>query len=170
VKGLFVGRFQPFHLGHLKALKWVLERCEKVTVVVGSSQESFTKRNPFTYEERKRMIKKSLEDEGVAEESYDVIGTQDVFDCERWVKSIMEKSKFDVVFTTSSWVKQCFDLSRISVEEHPMFRRYSGRKVRKMMEEDEDWKNLVPNGSLEIIKKINVEERLKDSSLKKTGE
>ena len=71
VKGLFVGRFQPFHLGHLKVIEWILERCEKVTVVIGSSLEFSTQRNPFTYEERREMIEKSLEKEGIAEEKYE---------------------------------------------------------------------------------------------------
>lgn len=159
-----MGRFQPFHSGHLKALKWVLERCEKVTVVIGSTQQSFTERNPFTFEERKEMIKRSLEEEGVEEERYEIIGIPDFFDCERWVKSIQNKSKFDVVFTTSSWVKNCFDLFEIPVKEHPIFNKYSGTKIREMMKEDEDWRNCVPSGSRKIIEKINVKERSKNSS------
>ena len=161
MKGLFVGRFQPFHLGHLKAIKWILERCEKVTIVIGSSQESFTKRNPFTFEERKEMIKRSLEEEGVEEERYEIIEIPDVFNCERWVKSILTKVKFDVVFTRNLWVKQCFDLFEISVKEHPMFRHYSARKIRRMMEENKDWESLVPNGSGKTIRCIDVKKRLK---------
>jgi len=161
VKGLFVGRFQPFHLGHLKAIKWILERCENVTIVIGSSQESFTKRNPFTFEERKEMIKRSLEKESVKEERYEIIGVPDVFNCERWVKSILNKAKFDVVFTRSLWVKQCFDLFEIPVKEHPMFGRYSARKIRRMMEEDKDWEELVPRTVSKSVKEIRGIERLR---------
>lgn len=161
MKGLFVGRFQPFHLGHLKAIKWILERCEKVIIVIGSSQYSFTERNPFTFEERKEMVKRSLEEEGVKEEKYEIIGIPDVFNCERWVKSILNEVKFDVVYTRSLWVKECFDLFEIPVKEQPMFRRYSGRKIRRMMREDKDWESLVPNGICKTIKYINVKKRLK---------
>ncbi len=162
MKGLFVGRFQPFHLGHLKAIKWILERCENITVVIGSSQESFTKKNPFTFEERKEMIKRSLEKESVKEEQYEIIGIPDVFNCERWVKSILSKAKFDVVFTKSLWVKQCFDLFEITVKEHPMFGRYSARKIRRMMKEDEDWEELVPRTVSKSVKEIRGIERLRD--------
>jgi len=163
VKGLFVGRFQPFHLGHLKAIKWILERCENITVVIGSSQESFTKRNPFTYEERKKMIKRSLEKESVKEEQFEIIGIPDFFDCERWVKSILSKAKFDVVFTKSLWVKRCFDLFEIPVKEHPMFRHYSARKIRGMiMEKDEDWEKFVPKTVSKSVKEIRGVERLRD--------
>ena len=163
MKGLFVGRFQPFHLGHLNAIKWILDRCENVTVIIGSSQESFTKKNPFTFEERKDMIKRSLEKESVKEEQYEIIGIPDVFDCERWVRSISSKAKFDVVFTKSLWVKQCFDLFEIAVKEHPMFGRYSARKIRRMMmEKDEDWEELVPRAVSKSVKEIRGVERLRD--------
>ena len=158
---LFVGRFQPFHLGHLKAIKWVLERCEKVIIVIGSSEESFTKRNPFTFEERKEMIKRSLEEEGIEEERYEIIGIPDVFNCERWVESILSKVEFDVVFTRSLWVKQCFDLFEIPVKEQPVFGHYSGKEIRRMMEEGKNWESLVPNGSGKTIKSIDVKKRLK---------
>ena len=162
MKGLFVGRFQPFHLGHLKAIEWILERCENVTVVIGSSQESFTERNPFTFEERKEMIKRSLEKESVKEERYEIFGAPDVFNCERWVRSILDKAKFGVVFTRSLWVKQCFDLFEIAVKEHPMFERYSARKIRRMMmEEDKDWEELVPRTVSKSVKEIRGIERLR---------
>jgi nicotinamide-nucleotide adenylyltransferase len=167
MKGIFVGRFQPFHLGHLKAIKWILERCEKVTIVIGSSRQSFTERNPFTVEERRRMIRRSLEDEGVGKEKYEIIEISDVFDCERWVKSILDKANFGVVFTRNLWVKECFDISRIPVKEHPIFREYSARKIRRMMMEDEDWERLIPNGSGKIVKDIDFRKRLKGQSKEK---
>jgi cytidyltransferase-like protein len=40
---IFVGRFQPFHKGHLKAIRWILKREKEIFIVIGSSQESFTK-------------------------------------------------------------------------------------------------------------------------------
>ncbi len=53
---LFVGRFQPMHIGHLDAIEWILERYRKIIIVIGSSQESRTEENPFTFEERKEII------------------------------------------------------------------------------------------------------------------
>ena len=162
MKGLFVGRFQPFHLGHLEAIKWILEKSEKVTIVIGSSQESFTLRNPFAFEERKELIKNSLEDEGIEQERYEIAAISDVFDCERWVKSILDKAKFDVVYTRSQWVKECFDLFEIPVRNHPMFGRYSARDIRKRMEDDVGWENLVPRAVSQSIKGIRGAERLRN--------
>ena len=57
---LFVTRAQPFHIGHLKVIKWILKKYDKIVIVIGSSQESKTEKNPFTFEQRKRMIENTL--------------------------------------------------------------------------------------------------------------
>jgi cytidyltransferase-like protein len=50
---LFIGRFQPFHKGHLYSLEKCLEIAESVIVGVGSSQDSGTENNPWSYDVRK---------------------------------------------------------------------------------------------------------------------
>ncbi len=161
MNGLFVGRFQPFHLGHLEAVKWVLERCEKVTIAVGSSQASFTIRNPFTYEERKHWISSSLREEGIEQRRYEIIGVSDVFDCERWVKDILEKAEFQTVYTRSLWVKECFNLFGIPVMSHPLFGRVSASRIRKKMKEDAGWEDFVPEIVSQSIRRIRGSERLR---------
>lgn len=59
--GLYIGRFQPFHKGHLLVVRKALEDCNTLVIAVGSSQENRTKKNPFTYEERKLMIERSCQ-------------------------------------------------------------------------------------------------------------
>jgi nicotinamide-nucleotide adenylyltransferase len=54
--GLYIGRFQPIHIGHTSIIAKMLIECEKVIVVVGSTQESGTVRNPFSFAERKIFI------------------------------------------------------------------------------------------------------------------
>jgi len=54
--GLIVGRFQTVHLGHADMIGKALELCETVAVFVGSSQESGTEANPFSYEVRRSML------------------------------------------------------------------------------------------------------------------
>ena len=56
--GIIVGRFQTFHTGHLYMVDKACAVCDRVGVFVGSSQESGTLKNPFTYEEREYIIKK----------------------------------------------------------------------------------------------------------------
>ena len=56
--GIIVGRFQTFHIGHGYIIEKAAAVCETLAVFIGSSQESGTLKNPFTYETRKRILKK----------------------------------------------------------------------------------------------------------------
>ena len=51
-----IGRFQPFHNGHKALIDEALKTAEHVIVFVGSVQESRTKKNPYTYGERRAML------------------------------------------------------------------------------------------------------------------
>ena len=59
-RGLYVGRFQPFHLGHLRAIKAVLKEVDEIVIVIGSAQYSHNSNNPFTAGERLVMIRRAL--------------------------------------------------------------------------------------------------------------
>lgn len=56
--GITIGRFQTFHKGHQVMIDKAIELCDKVGVFIGSSQESGTNKNPFTYEMRESILKK----------------------------------------------------------------------------------------------------------------
>ena len=58
---IFVGRFQPFHKAHQCVIEEALKRSDHVIVVIGSAGATLNLRNPWTYEERKQMIVKTLE-------------------------------------------------------------------------------------------------------------
>ena len=53
---VFIGRFQPFHLGHKNIIDVALKRADNVIVLIGSSNVARCHRNPFTFDERKKMI------------------------------------------------------------------------------------------------------------------
>ena len=55
--GFMVGRFQMLHKGHESLINEGLELCDRFVILLGNSEESRTKNNPFTFEERKEMIK-----------------------------------------------------------------------------------------------------------------
>jgi len=56
--GVLVGRFQGIHKGHEMMIDTALGVCDKVGVFIGSSQESGTAKNPFTYELRREMLER----------------------------------------------------------------------------------------------------------------
>lgn len=58
--GLLCGRFQPVHKGHIELIREALNNCEHLIIAVGSAQESGTKRNPFDFEARKELLRRSM--------------------------------------------------------------------------------------------------------------
>ncbi|MDO5435596.1 MAG: adenylyltransferase/cytidyltransferase family protein [Clostridia bacterium] len=55
--GVLTGRFQMIHLGHIDMIEKAREICEEIIILVGSAQEAGTEKNPFSYEERRDMLK-----------------------------------------------------------------------------------------------------------------
>ncbi len=53
---VFIGRFQPFHLGHQSIVDIALEQADRVILFIGSADSARSIRTPFTYEERRDMI------------------------------------------------------------------------------------------------------------------
>lgn len=51
-----IGRFQPVHNGHINLFKEAEALADNVLVVIGSSFQARTPKNPFTYSERETLI------------------------------------------------------------------------------------------------------------------
>jgi len=54
---IFIGRFEPFHLGHESVVTKALSLSQKVIILVGSAYQPRTVRNPWDYSEREAMIR-----------------------------------------------------------------------------------------------------------------
>ncbi len=57
----FIGRFEPWHLGHTRVAELALKQAHHLLILVGSSFQARTAKNPFTYEERREMILQNLD-------------------------------------------------------------------------------------------------------------
>ena len=55
--GLICGRFQTFHIGHESLVETGLKLCDRVLILVGSSQEFGTERNPYDVATRMDMLR-----------------------------------------------------------------------------------------------------------------
>ena len=60
--GFFLGRMQPLHIFHEKLIETGLQICEKMIIMIGSSQESGTLRNPLSIELRMELAQKVFGD------------------------------------------------------------------------------------------------------------
>lgn len=58
--GIFIGRFQPVHQGHIHALGIAASQVEQLYIFVGSANQCRSIKNPWTFEERKAMLRAKL--------------------------------------------------------------------------------------------------------------
>jgi len=107
MKALFIGRFQPFHNGHLKAIKYLSNKYDELIIGIGSSQYSNTIDNPFSSDERMLMIKESLKQENLT--NYKIILIPDINNPPKWVDHVLSiTSDFDVVVSNNDFTKKLF--------------------------------------------------------------
>ena len=153
--GLAVMRAQPLHIGHEKVIRDMLQKCAKVTLILGSIQEQGTARNPFSYTERKQMIKNVFNAEIEAKRLL-VIGLFDIINPTEWGNFVLDflqeafpsLEKPDVYFAGSGydaqWFKNIFENFEIIDRTDYSFPYVSGSMVRDMMTiGDRRWKDFV---------------------------
>jgi nicotinamide-nucleotide adenylyltransferase len=164
MKALFIGRFQPFHKGHLIVLQRLSTQYETIIIGIGSSQYHDTAENPFSEEERKQMITQSLD--GVGIHNYRIIPIPDINDPPCWVDHVCSLvSDFDVVIANNPFTRKLFSEKKYTVKGTAYFNRklYSGKEVRRRIIHNEPWTGLVPEAVVEIIRNVHGVERIKNA-------
>ncbi len=159
-----MGRFQPFHLGHLAAVKYALKQVQFLYVVVGSAQRSHERDNPFTAGERITMIKSALDGNGVDPSKWMAIPIVDADSHSLWVSSVESMvPKFDIVFTNDALTFLLFNEGGIEVKAVPYLdrSRYSATNVRDRILERKDWDSLVPPQVAKLVKRFGGVERVR---------
>jgi len=161
--GLLIGRFQPFHLGHLDAVLFGLSRTDNLFIGIGSSNKSNERRNPFSAEERTEMIISSIESSMI--DRLKIFDIPDVDNHEKWTFEIDQiVPKYDVVFTNDEFTKTLFEKRKINVVSVVLKDRekFSGTNIRNLITYDRNWRDLVPQGTRNVLDNINAKERLKN--------
>lgn len=154
---LYIGRFQPFHLGHLSVIKNALKESDRLIIGIGSSQESKTKNNPFTARQRIKMIRSALKEAGISSKRYKIILLKDIVECDKeWVDYVLKKSpKFQIIYTGNPWTIKCFiKVKGIKLKRIKKDIDISSTKVRKLILQAKKWHNLVPKPVAKEILKI----------------
>jgi bifunctional NMN adenylyltransferase/nudix hydrolase len=73
--GIFIGRFQPVHQGHIHALGIAASQVDKLFILVGSANQCRSIKNPWTFQERSQMLRTKLHAAGIR--NYEVIPLND---------------------------------------------------------------------------------------------
>lgn len=164
-RGLFVGRFQPLHLGHLNAIKDILKEVEELVIVIGSAQYSHRVNNPFTAGERLIMIRKALEEAGIDYSKVWVVPVPDVHLHMMWVSAVEGYTPpFDVVYSNEPLTRRLFTEAGYKVKAVRFHERklYSSTEIRERMLKDESWEKLIPKSVAAYLKEIDGVNRLRD--------
>ncbi len=159
-----MGRFQPFHLGHLDLVKQILSECDEVVIAITSSQFNYLEKDPFTASERIEMIYQALKEDGVDLSRCFIIPIENQFNIATWTSYLKSTlPQFDKVYSGNEYVSMLLADTGIQVIK-PKFlerERYNATRIRNLMIEDQNWQSFVPPIVANVIKKINGINRLK---------
>jgi nicotinamide-nucleotide adenylyltransferase len=181
-RGLMVGRFQPFHNGHLHLARQILKDCDELIIAIGSAQFNYIYKDPFTAGERVLMIHAALvsEPSDIDLRKCYIIPIVNDENNARWfghIKSMVPS--FHLLYTGNEFVAS---LAARDVEiKKPSFLKkeeYNGTNIRKQMaaasssqqqnsdqqkqqkQKQQNWKDLVPNAVSRIIEEIDGVKRI----------
>lgn len=93
---VLIGRFQPIHSAHLEIIKRATALCDKLVIVVGSSYQPRTYKNPFSFAERRDMIRAATA--GLSMQISIEANTDTIYNDQAWavrVQQIVAKHTWD---------------------------------------------------------------------------
>jgi len=158
-RGLMLGRFQPFHRGHLALTKQILSECDELLMIIGSAQFNFIDKDPFSAGERMLMIHEALKEAGVDLSRCYIIPVANDENNARWLAYIRSMvPPFDILYSGNDFVKYLARSQDSSIViEDPMFaeiNEYNGTNIRRLMQEGKPWEHLVPPAVAKVIQQV----------------
>ena len=175
--GVVHGRFQVFHLDHLKYVLAARQRCRQLVIGITNPDPTLTRidaadpnrslaaANPLTYFERYSIIREVMVESGLDPAEFSIVP---------FPINFPELYRFylplDAVFYLTiydEWGKRTLDMFQslgLNVEvlwtKPPEQKGISAREVRRRLTEGEEWEHLVPPAAASVMKKMGISERL----------
>lgn len=166
-RGLFLGRFQPMHLGHLAVVERLAARHDEVVLAIGSANVSHTRVNPFTAGERIEMVAGALRERGLRDRVH-VVPVPDLGRNALWVSHVASLvPRFTTLYTNNPLPARLFNEAGYKVAPAEFVERaaYEGTRIRRLMLENGDWRSLVPKAVAAVVESCGGLERLRDLSV-----
>lgn len=153
---LVIGRFQPFHKGHLYLIGKALSLASKLSIGIGSSNV-VNEDNPLSYRIRRSMILTVFEKEGLQERLLKIVPIPDVPDDDEWLRITQKRvGPFAVSIGNNDWVNGIFKKASIPVIEVSYLKKslYKGTTIRMLAKEGKPWESRVPHYLVKHIEKV----------------
>ena len=160
---LFITRAQPgLHYGHIDWLKqWQEHWINKWIIGVGSSNKEWTAENPFTYEERKKMIEKSVKSLWDTM-NVEICPVPDFWDMNLWMNHILKYlPDFDYVVSWNPWVLESMKKSGKTPIQLEVRKLVKGSTIREMIVRKWDLSEYLPEEVIKYLDEIDAAWRLK---------
>lgn len=165
-RGLVVGRFQPFHKGHLSLVNSIMKECQELIIVVGSAQFNYLYTDPFTASERILMIHGALLESKISAERVYIIPVINDENNATWYARLTTLiPEFHVLYSGNEFVK-CLVGTRIPVQI-PNFtkkRSYNGTNIRNLIAREKPWNHLVPSSVALLMENVDGIRRIRTLS------
>ena len=150
---LLIGRFQPFHLGHLYLISEAAKEADKLIIGIGISENK--EENPFSFTKRVKMINDSLKGKLT---DYSIFAVPDKEKDEEWIINL-EKTvpKFDVVYLSDKntfgekWVERCLK-EKYMIKKIKQYKNINATEIREKIKDNEDIRSLVPESVFNYLK------------------
>ncbi|HEY7776977.1 MAG TPA: nicotinamide-nucleotide adenylyltransferase [Nitrososphaeraceae archaeon] len=161
-----IGRFQPFHNGHMKLAHQILNECEELIIAVGSSQFNFTFSNPFTAGERIYFIHESLIESKVDLSRVYILPILNLENNAIWIQHLKSMlPEFDSIYSGNKFVKELLshgsDGLGIQTPKFHNQNKCNGTNIRTNIALNKEWRDLVPKAVYEIVLGLDGAHRIK---------
>ena len=163
MRGLLIGRFQPFHSGHLGLVRAIRARRpeDALLIGIGTAEESYTPENPFTAGERFEMIDRAVREAGLS--GIEIVPVADIRRHALWVRYLEGLlPPFREVYTNNPLTQLLFEKAGYAVETPSLIERdrYEGAKIREALATDGSWRDRVPPAVARYLDEIGAPARL----------
>lgn len=151
--GFLIGRFQPFHKGHLHLMNESFQYVDEIIVGVGSigkiDQDNF-----LNYEQRKEVLQSVIKKERVNDRVKKIIPLQDFNNDRLWLKnSLSLAGKFEIVIGNNEWTNGIFERAGYPVLRLGFYKRYlyEGIKIRNLIKTGGEWEGRIPSYIVKLL-------------------
>lgn len=162
--GVFIGRFQPFHLGHLSAIKQTLTKVDQLVVVIGSANQNFDIKNPLLAKERLQLIElvKNNQKELKTKIS-NVLFLDDQINNLLWLQQLLQTvPNINLISSNNALVKILAEYMKLPIFTPKLEKRdqFRGEIIRNLILENKQWHQEVPACLVNYLEEIDIKHRL----------